>query len=140
MPMLLGKKPSQMLHQSCTGTFQTFGGILITYSQFSPLVFQSKQTRKNGITELEDISLCSLHIKNSMDTTQSNQLGRARIRSHTVWRDEGIGPESPTTPCSQHSLYPQAVRAPEDERVPQATPLDVLNCEVWCGETRRGKV
>lgn len=39
MPMLLGKKPSQMLHQSCTGTFQTFGGILITNSQFSPLIF-----------------------------------------------------------------------------------------------------
>lgn len=102
--------------------------------------FRSKQTGKNRKTEVEDISLCSLHIKNCMDMTQSNQPGRTRIRSHTVWRDEGIGPQSPSTLCFQHLLYPQAVRAPEDEWVPQATPLDVLNCEVWWGETRRGKV
>lgn len=31
--------------------------------------FQSRQTRKNRITELEDISLCLLHIENCMGMT-----------------------------------------------------------------------
>lgn len=46
---------------------------------------------------------------------------------------------SPPHSVPQHLLYPQAVRAPEDQRVSQAAALDVFDCEVWCGETRRRK-
>lgn len=66
--------------------------------------FKSRQTSKNRITEVEDTSLCSLHIKNSTDRTQSYQLGRAQIQppgSDPRQRREGqeIGPESPTSLC-----------------------------------------
>ena len=67
--------------------------------------FKSKQTSKNRITEVEDTSLCSLHVKNSVDRTRSYQLGRAQIQlpgsdpTQCGERQE-IGPESSTALCA----------------------------------------
>ena len=93
---------------------------------------------------MEGTSLCSLHVKTSGDRTRAYQLGRARIQlpgsapTQCGERQE-TGPERRSTLRPSYLLYPQAVRAPEDERVSQAAALDVFNCEVWCGEKRRGK-
>lgn len=59
------------------------------------------------------------------------------IRLPVTWSQAGN--QARATHCSvlQHLLYTQAIRAPEDEGVSQATLLDVFNCKVWRGEKRK---